>query len=93
MTLPDDYLLSLSDTFLQASLQLLLEAAEAAPNRQILILTPNDYHGCLTGQLCRPAYDALMAQAVDRPLAEGGGGSPVEIIKLNAVDRSQMEAA
>ena len=45
----------------QASLKHLLEATENAPSRQILILTPNDYHASLTGPVCKPQYDRLMA--------------------------------
>ena len=37
-----------------------VEACEAAPTRQILILTPNDYHASLTGGVCKPLFDRLM---------------------------------
>ena len=84
----DEFDKNMDDTYLQASLQLLLEAAEASPTRQMLILTPNDYHGCLTGEVCKGAYDALQAQGTDRSVNEGGIGRPVEILRLANVDRS-----
>ena len=56
----DEFDKNMDLTFLQASLKLLLEATEAAPTRQILILTPNDYHASLTGPICQPIYERLM---------------------------------
>ena len=57
----DEFDKNMDQTFLQASLRLLLEASEQAPSRQMLILTPNDYHGSLTSSRCKRVYDALMA--------------------------------
>ena len=45
-------------TYLASSLLHLLEACEAA-NRQILILTPNDY-SALIGKECKPLYERLL---------------------------------
>ena len=56
----DEFDKNMDQTFLQASLKHLLEACEAAPTRQILILTPNDYHASLTGGVCKPLFDRLM---------------------------------
>ena len=56
----DEFDKNMDQTFLQASLKHLLEATEAAPSRQILILTPNDYHGALRGSVCKPLYERMM---------------------------------
>ena len=59
----DEFDKNMDNTFLQASLKHLLEASDQAATRQILILTPNDYHASLTGSVCKPLYDKLMAGA------------------------------
>ena len=77
----DEFDKNMDQTFLQASLYLLLEACEKHPNRQVMILTPNDYHGCLVGDVCRPIYERLEKAA---------GEKAVEILHMPAVDRDAM---
>jgi DNA repair exonuclease SbcCD ATPase subunit len=79
----DEFDKNMDQTFLQASLKHLLEAAETAPTRQILILTPNDYHASLTGPVCKPIYSRLMGGcAVD------DYDAPIQIKHMPEVDRS-----
>ena len=62
----DEFDKNMDMTFLQASLKHLLEQTEDQPSRQILILTPNDYHASLTSTACKPLYDRLMgARKID----------------------------
>ena len=55
----------LSQVFLQQSLFLLLEEAQANPSRQLLILTPNDYHGTLRSPRCQPLYAQILKEDAD----------------------------
>lgn len=79
----DEFDKNMDMTFLQASLRHILEACEDAPSRQILILTPNDYHGALTGAVCKPLYDRLMGRA-----AEGDAMAAIQIKHMPQVLRS-----
>ena len=56
----DEFDKNMDMTFLNVSIRLLLEAAETEPSRQLLILTPNDYHGSLTSPTCNGLYKQLV---------------------------------
>ena len=58
----DEFDKNMDQTFLNVSIRLLLEAAETATNRQLLILTPNDYHGCLSSPQCEALVTRLTQQ-------------------------------
>ena len=63
----DEFDKNMDHTYLASSLLHLLEACEAAPNRQILILTPNDYHSALIGKECKPLYERLLKGSKSTP--------------------------
>jgi len=58
----DEFDKNMDSSFLQASLKLILDSVASHPLRQTLILTPNDYHGVLVSQMCKPLYEAILAQ-------------------------------
>ena len=83
----DEFDKNMDQTFLQASLLLLLEAAELAPSRQMLILTPNDYHGCLVSPTCQPSYLRLMDGRTDADAMKDPDAA-VQIKHMPRVERS-----
>ena len=68
---------------IKESLRLILDAAEKAPSRQILILTPNDYKNALEGGVCKPVYERVLATSAGAP----AGKKAIEIKKMPNVAR------